>query len=147
MERSGWWWLAASSVLLSIAAVAATRPQYGGTLHVSMWEEPTSLDPADATQADSFARRNLLVLIFETLVTVDDNGRLQPALAASWQSASGDQRWQFRLRQGIWFHDGSPLTAEIVASSLRMANPSWNVLAEADSVVIECGAPDRELAF
>ena len=77
-----------------------------------------------------------MALIFETLVTIDDRGRVHPALAEAWEAAPGDQRWQFRLRPGIRFHDGSPLTAEIAASSLRAANPSWNVMAEMDSVVI-----------
>ncbi|MGA7905771.1 MAG: ABC transporter substrate-binding protein [Candidatus Sulfotelmatobacter sp.] len=145
MRHFGWQWLAASSLLLSLAAGAATRPQYGGTLRVAVREAPTSLDPADATQADSFARRNLMALIFETLVTIDDRGRVHPALAEAWETAPGDQRWQFRLRPGIRFHDGSPLTAELAASSLRAANPSWNVMAEMDSVVIQCGAPDTNL--
>ena len=49
----------------------------------------------------------------------------------------GSQRWQFRIRRGVKFHDGTPLTAEIAAASLRAANPSWNVVADADSVVID----------
>ena len=58
---------------------------------------------------------------------------------------AGNQRWQFRLRPGIRFHDGSALTAEIAAASLRASNPSWNVLADGDSVVIERDAPDGDV--
>ena len=86
-----------------------------------------------------------MALIFETLVTLDDGGRTRPALAISWQAAPGNQRWQFRLRPGIRFHDGSALTAEIAAASLRASNPSWNVLADGDSVVIERDAPDGDV--
>jgi len=57
----------------------------------------------------------------------------------------GDQRWQFRIRRDVKFHDGTPLSAEIAAASLRAANPSWNVSADADSVVIERDRPDSEL--
>ena len=81
MKRFGWWWPVASSLLLAAVAAAATRPQYGGTLRVSIWEAPASLDPADMTQASSFAQRNLMELIFDTLVTVDECGRVHPALA------------------------------------------------------------------
>jgi ABC-type transport system substrate-binding protein len=149
MKRFGWRWLVVSSALLvALAAGAETRPQYGGTLRVAMRAAPTSLDPADAAQLDSFARRSLTMLMFDTLVTSDENGRVQPSLAASWQS-QGSQRWQFRLRHGIRFHDGTPLTAEIAAASLRAANPSWSVLAEGDAVVIENADPElpAELAL
>jgi ABC-type transport system substrate-binding protein len=146
MRLFDWRWLAVSSALLAVlAARAETRPQYGGTLHVTMLAAPASLDPADNTQPDSFARRNLTLLMFETLVTLDSNGRPHAALATSWQASPGKQRWQFRLRRGVRFHDGTTLTAESAAASLRTANPTWNVFADADSVVIEQNSPDPEL--
>jgi ABC-type transport system substrate-binding protein len=150
MRLFDWRSLVVSSMMVGALAVnAETRPQYGGVLHVAMRAAPTSLDPADATQSDSFARRSLTLLIFDTLVTIDENFRLQPGLATSWQtlqgSQQGSQRWQFRIRHGVKFHDGTPLSAEIAAASLRAANPSWNVSADADSVVIECNHPDPEL--
>ena len=59
MRHFGWRWLVVSSALLVVlAAEAETRPQYGGTLHVAMRAAPVSLDPADTTQPDSFARRS-----------------------------------------------------------------------------------------
>ncbi len=150
MKPFAWRSNAASSLVLAVllllsTTLAAQRPQYGGTLRVALGESPLSLDPGDAKQTDSLARRNLLTLIFDTLVTVDDRGRTHPALATTWQVALGNQRWQFTLRRGIRFHDGSPLTAEIAASSLRMTNPSWKVFAEGDSVVIERDRPAIDL--
>ncbi len=85
--------------MLALGAPAETRPQYGGTLHVAMRAAPTSLDPADNAQTDSFARRNLTLLIFDTLVATDDSGRARGALAASWQASPTNQRWQFHLRR------------------------------------------------
>jgi peptide/nickel transport system substrate-binding protein len=140
MRLSGWQLVAASSVLLAIVASAETRPQYGGTLRIATRITPASLDPADDTQPDSVSRRNLTRLIFDTLVTLDDAGRVQPALATSWQSASNNQRWQFWLRRDIKFHDGSPLTAESVAASLRAANPAWTVYPNGESVIVERSA-------
>jgi peptide/nickel transport system substrate-binding protein len=101
-----------------------------------------SLDPADKAQPDSIARRNLIRLMFDTLVTTDDRGRLKPGLATSWQASSGNQRWDFRLRRGVKFHDGSPLTPQAVAASIRAANPDWTVLPGSDSVTIERDTPD-----
>jgi ABC-type transport system substrate-binding protein len=138
MKLFDWRWLVASSVMVAaLTANAEPRPQYGGTLHVATRAAPASLDPADGTQPDSFARRSLTKLMFDTLVTIDENGRAQPSLATSWQASANNQRWQFRLRSRVKFHDGTPLTAETVAASLRAANPSWNVVADGDSVVIE----------
>jgi ABC-type transport system substrate-binding protein len=150
MKRFDWQWLVVSSVLLwALAASAETRPQYGGTLHVAMRAASTSLDPADGTQLDSFARRSLTMLMFDTLVTIDEGGHVQASLAVSWQTTANNQSWQFRLRRGVKFHDGTPLTAEAAAASLRAANPSWNVSADADSVMIDKSDPEilAELAL
>lgn len=146
MRHFVWRLLVISSLFAGVlATVAETRPQYGGTLRVALRVAPASLDPADRTQPDSFARRNLTLLVFETLVTTNDSGRLIPALATSWQASPGNQRWQFHLRLGVRFHDETVITSESVAASLRTANPSWNVLADGDSVIIERETPDPEL--
>jgi ABC-type transport system substrate-binding protein len=146
MRRFGWQWFAVSSLLLSaLAASAETRPQYGGTLHVSLRAAVTSLDPADRTVADSVGRRSITGLIFETLVTVDDTGSVKPALAESWQLSPDNQRCQFRVRHNVKFHDGMPLTPEIAAASLRFGNPSWNVIVSGDTVVVDDGNSDREI--
>jgi peptide/nickel transport system substrate-binding protein len=146
MRRFDWRWLAVSSVwMVALAAVAETRPQYGGTLHVATRAAPTALDPAEMSAQDSFAQRSVTLLIFDTLIAIDENGRPQPSLATSWQSSQGNQRWQLRLRRGVRFHDGTPLTTELAAASLRAANPVWNVSADADSIVIECETADPEL--
>jgi MarR-like DNA-binding transcriptional regulator SgrR of sgrS sRNA len=146
MKRFVWQWLAASSLLLLARIVAAeTRPQYGGKLRIAVRETPMSLDPGDNTQPDSLARRNLLSLIFETLVTVDDRGEVHPELATRWQPETGNQRWRFEIRRGVRFHDGSELTPEMAASALRTANASWKVFAEGDFVIVECDHADSDL--
>ena len=153
MKRFAWRWLVISSLVAGAvagtAAGAETRPQYGGTLRVAMHAALATLDPADSALPDSLTRRNLTLLIFETLVTADTGGRLHPRLAMSWQASSGQapgsQRWQFHLRRKVKFHDATALTAELVATSLRIANPSWKIISEADSVVIELETADPEL--
>jgi len=135
MRRTGWLWLVISSALIASLA-AETRPQYGGTARVAIKESLTSLDPGDDAQGDSFARRGITLLLFDTLVNIDQGGRIQPSLAASW-TAQGNRHWQFHLRRGVKFHDGTPLSAEIVAASLRTANPAWTISAEGETVTIE----------
>ncbi len=137
MRRFGWQWLAISSLLLwALMASSETRPQYGGTLHVMMQAAPTSLDPADKSRGESVAQRTITSLIFDTLVRTDEAGHLRAALAESWQ-ARGDRVLQLHLRHGIKFHDGTLLTLEAAAASVRTANPLWNVRVADDSLVIE----------
>lgn len=145
MKLSGLLLVAASSVGLMTVAAAATRPQYGGTLRCSMMYAVASLDPVLDAAAGRGDLANLAALLYDTLVTVDQRGQIQPALAASWQADPGNQRWQFRLRPEVSFHDGSPLTADAVAASLRVAQPNWKVFASGDSVTIELSSPDPDL--
>jgi peptide/nickel transport system substrate-binding protein len=146
MKLIVWRWLAVSSLLVAaLSGWAETRPQYGGTLHVAMRAARASLDPADTSQADSATERSITLLMFEPLVAVDDGGRIRGVLATSWEASSGGARWQFHLRRGVRFHDGTTLTTEVAAASLRAANPAWKITAEGESVVIECESPDPEL--
>ena len=145
MKRFACHWLVASSLLLGSLVYGETRPQYGGTLHMAMHVSPTTLDPADDRVPDSFARRTLTAMLFDTLVTWDDAARVRPALAESWQATKGNQRWQFRLRRAVKLHDGSPLTPEVAAASLRAANPAWNVRADGDAIIIDCDGPNPEM--
>jgi peptide/nickel transport system substrate-binding protein len=144
MKLTALQWLAISVLLIAPSSASAeTRPQYGGTLHISISTNTASLDPADISNAAG--TRNLVALIFDTLVTVDAAGRPQSALAESWLSAPGDRGLEFHLRRNVKFHDGSPLTPEIAAASLRKASPSWNVTAAGDLVTIESALATAEL--
>jgi peptide/nickel transport system substrate-binding protein len=145
MRHFDWRWLAISSLAITLAASAETRPQYGGTLRVTTHAVLTTLDPADASQADSFARRSLTLLMFDTLIVIDDGGRMRPSLAESWQRSADNRRWEFKLRNGAKFQDDTPLTVEIAASSLRSTNPTWKVQADRDAVVIEFETGDPDL--
>ena len=145
MRPSGLFLLVAVSVALGIAAPASTRPHYGGTLRLSMREAPASLDPSDSSQAGVFAFPNLSRLIFDTLVTLDARGQAQPALSTSWQADPGNQRWQFSIRRGVTFQDGTAVSSDAVAASLRAANPNWKVFATGEAVVVECDAPTSNL--
>jgi peptide/nickel transport system substrate-binding protein len=145
MKRSGLLLLAVASVSLAASAPASTRPHYGGVMRLAMRDAPGSLDPADSGRSDSQATRSMLRLIFDTLATLNRRGEPQPALATSWQGEPGNQRWRFSLRRGIAFQDGTAVSPDAVAASLRSANPNWKVVAAGDAVVIECNVPTENL--
>ena len=50
-------------------------------------------------------------LIFNTLVELDENFQQSPALADSWHMSQDGRTWTFYLRQGVYFHDGTPWNA------------------------------------
>ena len=136
-------WFATSSLIAGLllgnayASEARTRPHYGGTLHVE-----TQGDPWQGR--DSIGRR----MVFDSLTRIDSSGAVLPALAVRWQSQNGDHRWQFWLRPGVRFHDGSLLTADGVVQSLTRscAQCPWTAVRPlGDSVVFTMGSPDPVL--
>ncbi len=112
-------------------ATARTRPHYGGTLHVE-----TAGDPWQRPNGP--ARR----LVFDGLTLVNANGTVRPGLATEWNSENANHRWQFRLRPGVHFHDGSPLTSIAVVASLNASCPTncpWSAVRAAGSSVVFTG--------
>ncbi|MBO5500857.1 MAG: hypothetical protein J6A48_02425, partial [Clostridia bacterium] len=69
---------------------------------------------------------SLYGMVYESLVTIDDNGIPQPLLAETWSETGGGNTWTFTLRENVTFSDGTPLTAADVAASgnyiLNLAN-------------------------
>ncbi|MEB3860034.1 MAG: ABC transporter substrate-binding protein, partial [Desulfurococcales archaeon] len=59
-------------------------------------------------------------LVYEPLVWYDPlEDRLIPGLAVEWESSDNGTVWTFRLRSNAKFHDGTPVTAEAVKSSIE----------------------------
>jgi peptide/nickel transport system substrate-binding protein len=83
-------------------------------LSVALSADATSIDPHFHNLTPNNTVGNH---VFETLVTKDPRGQLRPALAESWR-ALDDLTWEFRLRKGVKFHDGSDFTAADVTFSL-----------------------------
>ena len=61
----------------------------------------------------------------EALVRIGDDGRPNPSLARSWNSASDGRSLKVRLQPRVTFHDGSPVTASTVAELLQRALPDF----------------------
>lgn len=148
MKRSICWFLAAASIAFTASGSApATRPRYGGTLHVEVRAAVQTLEPADwpADTAVAAAKDKLVPMVFERLVELDENGSPAPSLGVSWQHDPEARRWQFRIRAGVRFHDGTPLTAEAAATSLNATAAAWSASASGDLVVIESEQPLPDL--
>jgi peptide/nickel transport system substrate-binding protein len=104
--------VALAAVLAAAAAPALARP-----LTIAVAAEPSSMDPLfSRTGNNQAAAEN----IFDRLVSTDENMQLQPGLAVAWRSVT-PETWEVKLRQGVKFHDGTPLTTEDVLFSMQRA--------------------------
>jgi MarR-like DNA-binding transcriptional regulator SgrR of sgrS sRNA len=112
----------------ALAATARTRPHYGGTLRVEIAGDPWQ-------QPGGIARR----LVYDGLTRLDPDGALRPALALTWESDGNSHRWQFRLRSGVHFHDGTLLSSAAVAASLNSSCSSgcpWTAVKAVGPLVV-----------
>ena len=81
-----------------------------------------TLDPAAAGDAGS---ANVIGQLYETLTSFDTTLTLRPALAESWDIQDGGRRIVFKLRDGLTFSDGTPLTGDdVVRSWMRIIDPA-----------------------
>lgn len=91
-------------------APADTASSGGGTIVVALAGAPTTLDPADhrSRQSETVIRN-----MFDGLVTRDTTNGVHLELAESAELID-DTTWEFKLQQGVKFHDGSEMTADDV---------------------------------
>jgi peptide/nickel transport system substrate-binding protein len=99
---------------------ATSSPNYAV---VGIENGPVSLDPRYATDAIG---SHIDDLVFDGLTQVDEQGRYSPHLAAGWTTRDS-RTFEFRLREGFRFHDGTPLTsADVKATFDSVRDPAAN---------------------
>ncbi len=103
--------LAAMLVALPVSQAGANE------LTIGLASEPSSIDPHFHNLGPNNAVARVM---FDRLIMPDDKQRLLPGLAVSWK-AIDDLTWEFKLRQGVKFHDGSPFTADDVVFTFQRA--------------------------
>jgi 4-phytase/acid phosphatase/peptide/nickel transport system substrate-binding protein len=99
---------------VALGAVPATAQKRGGTLTVGVELDIPGFDPLKVGVFDTAA--NIAAdLIFDTLTTLDNDGKPVPRLAVSWSSSDDYKTWTFKLRPDVKFQDGTPFNAQAVA--------------------------------
>ncbi|MBP0494402.1 ABC transporter substrate-binding protein [Pararoseomonas indoligenes] len=106
----------ASMVLGAGILPAAPARAQGSTLRVSLNTELQVLDPIVTTINSA---RVFAYLVFDTLVAIDSQGRFHPQMLEGWEVTPDRMAWRFTLRDGLEFHDGTPVTAEDCVASIR----------------------------
>ncbi|MGO1522582.1 MAG: ABC transporter substrate-binding protein [Nesterenkonia sp.] len=113
---------------LTVAAGAAQQQQPSetgseepdrrdGRIVVASMSPPQSLDPGLSTDTET---QRILRQIFEPLLGIEpDTGAVTALLATDWQISDDELTYTFTLRSDVAFHDGSELTAEVVAANIE----------------------------
>jgi peptide/nickel transport system substrate-binding protein len=112
------------SVGSASAAASSATGKHGGTLRFGTAAGGTgdSPDPALASRTMQLA---IATNCYDTLTVADQDYKLSPALATEWSSSADATKWTFKLRPGVKFHDGSPLTSKDVAYTFtRILDPA-----------------------
>jgi peptide/nickel transport system substrate-binding protein len=111
-------WLLAATVLLASPALAATPKDT--VVMAKIIDDIISLDPAESFE---FSGSEVTGNIYERLIAYDlkDVSKLKGELAESWSVAPDGKTYTFKMKKGIKFHSGNPVTAQDAAYSLQRA--------------------------
>lgn len=107
---------AAMAVVLAGPGPAQAQAPLPDPLRIAFADPVSSLDPQLNNNAGD---RSVDLFFFDLLIQNNDN-QLQPGLATSWRS-TGPLTWEFELRQGVKWHDGTPFTSDDVVFSYARA--------------------------
>jgi peptide/nickel transport system substrate-binding protein len=107
----------ASTPAASTSPSASSEPKAGGTLTIGTSTDVLTLDMANYRSGQDWLVGSL---IFDTLVTFGSDGQPKPALAASWKQVD-PTTYEFTLRSGVKFQDGTSLNSAAVKSQLERA--------------------------
>lgn len=119
--------VAASLVLAACSAGSTGQDQTSGTatdsLAIGLAAEPANLD---FTKTDGAAiAEALLTNVYEGLVKVDQEGKIVPALATSWEVSADRKTYTFQLTDTAKFTNGAPFTADDAVFSINRVKTDW----------------------
>src|SRR6202453_4874349 len=105
----------ASAVTVGISRPSLVRSASAATLTFVPYADLALTDPL----ASALVTRNHVLMVFDTLFGLDERGMPQHQMLAGHTVDAGAQIWTLILRDGLWFHDGTPVLARDVVASLR----------------------------
>jgi peptide/nickel transport system substrate-binding protein len=108
---------AATAAALAFPAPYVWAQKRGGTLR---FVPHADLRVLDVTRYTGYiTNRTNGYLVYDTLFSLDANGRVRPQMVEKYTTSGDGRKWTFTLRDGLRFHDGQPVTAEDCVVSLR----------------------------
>jgi peptide/nickel transport system substrate-binding protein len=95
--------------LMLLPTTACRRRGEAGTLVIAIEQPPRGFDPRFSTGFSTSAR--VMQLVYDTLVIKDQNFEFAPSLAEKFEVSEDHKTFSFHIRQGVYFHNGKPLTS------------------------------------
>jgi peptide/nickel transport system substrate-binding protein len=99
----------------SPAPSGAGKPTYGGTVTFVLENDVVDFDPL---KSRAFVDRNIYYQIYDSLVRIDETGKIIPWLATKWEPSTDGKSVTFTLRDDVTYHDGTKFDADSV---------KWNI--------------------
>ncbi len=121
---------------VEVTRVVEAPPEPTGTLNVALPLDPNSINPPNAAERMA---GNVVNQIFDSLLAVDnETGELVAALGTEWEISEDGLEYDFTLRDGVTFHDGTPFNAEdVVATFEAGADPVNAYFDQYEGVTVE----------
>lgn len=133
--------LAAMMLVMSSVAMAETAKK-GGTLVFGRGGDSAGLDPAYETDGNSFM---ICDNVYDQLVLyADESTDIVPGLATDWEVSEDGKVYTFHLREGVKFHDGTPMNSDAVVYSIGRMMKEKNVKWFKDEWQFRSDAPPAE---
>jgi len=142
--------------VLGLSAAVLAHPSGSGAANVSVTFARPSLGilPLDPHQGGNAARYDNLNQVYDTLVFADEQGKIIPNLAESWRILKDFKEFNLVLRNGVKFHDGTPLNADAVKFSFdrivgidNHAVAQWRPLAKGGAKIEVTGEYSVKFVF
>ncbi|MEQ8928583.1 MAG: ABC transporter substrate-binding protein [Silicimonas sp.] len=111
--------LAGALALRGAGAYASDAPDKGGVFRLGMIEGETT-DTLDPRTTNTTYMAHINLQLRNCLVEIGPNMSLLPELAEEFQPRDNGKSWAFKIRTGVEFHNGKPLTAEDVVYSINL---------------------------
>ena len=149
---------AAGLILPASFGTAKAQPKQGGTLRIGIGHGSTT-DGYDPGLWDQLFVQTFAAARHNYLIEVAADGQLVPEIAESWDSSDA-VTWVFKIREGVSFHSGKPLTVDDVVASINhhrgpdstsavkpFVDPIVDITTDGQNVVITLDAPNADFPY
>src|SRR5215813_4820524 len=108
--------MAAGAAMTGVTLIRPREARAAKAMTVVLESEVTILDPHFITATIT---RTFGLHVFDMLFAMNEKGEIKPQMIDNWEVSGDKLNWSFRLRDGLKWHDGAPVTAEDCVASLR----------------------------
>jgi peptide/nickel transport system substrate-binding protein len=116
---------AVATILLLVgpSSTVAAEAKRGGTLVIALGGDLPTINPAVSSDITQLA---VAAQVYNTLVRLDNEGRLHGVLAETWQVSPDGKTYTFQLRKDVKWHDGTPFTSADVAHTFMKISREYS---------------------